>query len=228
MSTSDETGSKPDTEDGRDEIGALQSFTVTDPVMLRALTHPMRQRIMWELGARGHARAADLADIIGEPANSLSFHLRVLAKAGLIEESPEHARDARDRVWRQTHPEGLYLPGEAGGDGAIAADPFAAERLDWLRGMLDESIPRAPKATRALYLGAAMLTRDESRRMAEEVIEVLERWRRHGIDRLSARQDDPDRVFHFTAAFIGSPRPTDTEPSAEHRASVDESSRDEA
>ncbi|NNC11446.1 helix-turn-helix transcriptional regulator [Planctomonas sp. JC2975] len=192
--------------------------------MLRALTHPMRQRIMWELGARGHARAADLADIIGEPANSLSFHLRVLAKAGLIEESPEHARDARDRVWRMTHPGGLNLPGEAAGGGAIAADPFAAERLDWLRGMLDESIPQEPNTTRAIYLGAAMLTRDESRRMAEEVIQVMERWRQHGIDRLSESQDDPDRVFHFTAAFVGNPRPTDAVPSAEPRASVDEPS----
>lgn len=84
-----------------------QSYAVTDPAMLRALAHPLRQRIMWELAARDHLRAADLAKITGEPANSLSFHLRSLAKAGLIEEKPEEARDSRDRVWTMTHQEGI-------------------------------------------------------------------------------------------------------------------------
>ncbi len=32
----------------------------------------------------------------------MSFHLRVLAKAGMIAEAPEHARDKRDRVWKPT------------------------------------------------------------------------------------------------------------------------------
>ena len=34
------------------------------------------------------------------PANQASFHLRQLAKYGLIEEDPDAARDKRDRVWR--------------------------------------------------------------------------------------------------------------------------------
>lgn len=174
--------------------------------MLRALAHPLRQRIMWELAARGHARAADLAAVTGAPANSLSFHLRTLAKAGLVQESPEHARDGRDRVWQMTHPEGLDLPSVEGGPGV---DPLMAERLDWLRGILDESIPRDPKATRAIYLGAVMLTKDESRTMAEEVVEVFDRWRELGVREVAAHPDGPERVFHFTAAFVGNPRPGD-------------------
>jgi DNA-binding transcriptional ArsR family regulator len=184
-----------------------QSFALTDPVMLRALAHPLRQRIMWELGARDHARAADLAKVTGEPANSVSFHLRTLAKAGLIEEVPEKARDSRDRVWRMTHPEGFYVP--PSGEGA-SLDPFDAERLEWLRGMIAESIPRDPKATRMQYMAAVVLTRAESRAMGEEVFEVLEKWRTLGAQRAQENPDDPDRVFHFTAAFIGNPMPDTT------------------
>lgn len=184
-----------------------QSYPVTDPAMLRALAHPVRQRIMWELGARGHARATDLAAVIGEPANSVSFHLRTLAKAGLIVEAREHARDSRDRVWTMAHQEGLSWPPD---DDDPSGDPFIAERMDWLRGILDESIPRDPRATRAVYMGAAMLTKAESRQMAEEVVEVFERWRQHGIAQGTEHPDDADRVFHFTAAFIGNPRPRQT------------------
>lgn len=68
--------------------------------MLKAYAHPLRRRIAKAVAARGHARAADLASDLDVPANSVSFHLRVLADAGIIEEDPEHARDRRDRVWK--------------------------------------------------------------------------------------------------------------------------------
>ena len=47
-------------------------------------------------------RAADVAERLDIPANQASFHLRQLAKYGLVEEAPELARDGRDRVWRAT------------------------------------------------------------------------------------------------------------------------------
>lgn len=68
--------------------------------MLKAYTHPLRRRIAQAIAAREYARAADLAADLDVPANSVSFHLRVLADAGLIEEAPERARDRRDRVWK--------------------------------------------------------------------------------------------------------------------------------
>lgn len=48
---------------------------------------------------RGSARAADLVAELGEPSNSVSFHVRVLARAGFIKEDPALGRDKRDRVW---------------------------------------------------------------------------------------------------------------------------------
>lgn len=68
--------------------------------VLKALANPLRRRVWNEVGRLRHARAADLAARLDVPANTLSFHLRVLADAGLIEEAPELARDRRDRVWK--------------------------------------------------------------------------------------------------------------------------------
>lgn len=67
--------------------------------MLKAMSHPLRRRILELMHGEVPRRATDLAELLGEPANSVSFHLRQLAKAGLIVEAPEHARDRRDRVW---------------------------------------------------------------------------------------------------------------------------------
>jgi predicted ArsR family transcriptional regulator len=79
-----------------------------DPVwmttaMLKAYTHPLRRQMLQLFRRRDHLRAADIADELGVAANSASFHLRVLADAGLIEEAPERARDRRDRVWQARH-----------------------------------------------------------------------------------------------------------------------------
>ncbi|WP_300681800.1 helix-turn-helix domain-containing protein [Nocardioides sp.] len=80
--------------------------TYDDPRVLRAIAHPTRNRILAELSAEGTARAADLAQNLDLPANQVSFHLRQLAKYGLVDEAPEAARDRRDRVWQLADPEG--------------------------------------------------------------------------------------------------------------------------
>lgn len=70
-----------------------------DAEMLRALMHPTRRRIMRLLDLDGYARAADIAGVLGVTPNLASFHLRALAKVGLVIEDPDLARDGRDRVW---------------------------------------------------------------------------------------------------------------------------------
>ncbi|MGQ7312764.1 helix-turn-helix domain-containing protein [Microbacterium arabinogalactanolyticum] len=67
--------------------------------MLKAFANPLRRDMMRVFAKREFLRAADLAEELGQPANKISFHLRVMADAGLIVEAPEHARDGRDRVW---------------------------------------------------------------------------------------------------------------------------------
>ena len=67
-----------------------------DPRILRAIAHPHRNRILSELYAAGPLRAADIAERADIPANRASFHLRQLAKYGLIVEAPEEARDREE------------------------------------------------------------------------------------------------------------------------------------
>ncbi len=68
--------------------------------MLKAMANPLRRQIFDALGAMRTGRAADIGELLGIAPNKVSFHLRELAKAELIEEAPELARDKRDRVWK--------------------------------------------------------------------------------------------------------------------------------
>lgn len=81
---------------------ALSGRTMTSP-MLKAMTHPLRRRIMSVLAGQDYARATDLADQLGVAANKLSYHLRILADADMIQEAPQFARDKRDRIWQSAN-----------------------------------------------------------------------------------------------------------------------------
>ena len=69
-----------------------------DPLAMRALAHPTRIRLMEELTLRGQMTATEAAEHVGESPSSCSFHLRMLAKYGFVEEAEGGA--GRRRPWR--------------------------------------------------------------------------------------------------------------------------------
>lgn len=72
---------------------------VTDPRALRALAHPLRLRILGELIAEGPATSTTLAGTLGVSTGVTSYHLRLLARHGFVEEDPERGT-GRERWWR--------------------------------------------------------------------------------------------------------------------------------
>lgn len=115
---------------------------VIDPRVLRALAHPVRGRILDEIEATGPVRAADVARGLGIPANQASFHLRQLAKYGLVEEAPEEARDKRDRVWRATATAALTVnlsELEQAPGGRTAVSVFRQTKQSWGHHLVDRA-----------------------------------------------------------------------------------------
>jgi predicted ArsR family transcriptional regulator len=168
-----------------DDSGRRQPQQVHDPRILRAIAHPVRARILDELGATGPMRAADIAQTLGIPANQASFHLRQLAKYGLVVEAPEEARDGRDRVWKVVHEAGLNIDthelAEAPG-GKAAVQVF---RRVWSDSAHD-AVDRAEKAerrpdTRVMVSDVAVrLTREQADEFAEDLNQLADSWRRRG------------------------------------------------
>jgi DNA-binding transcriptional ArsR family regulator len=65
---------------------------------LRALSHPLRLRML-EVLREGPATASALGRRLGESSGATSYHLRALAKAGVVEEDERGSK--RERWWRR-------------------------------------------------------------------------------------------------------------------------------
>ncbi|WP_141848067.1 winged helix-turn-helix domain-containing protein [Lapillicoccus jejuensis] len=152
-----------------------------DPRMLRALAHPVRARILDELTAQGSLRAADVAAELDIPANQASFHLRQLAKYGLVEEDAGAARDRRDRVWRATSPEGYDVDMqdlESAPGGRAASRVYRSHTAARAHALVDAAHggDRTPGIHRSISQVALRLDREEARQLTTELNEVVDRW----------------------------------------------------
>jgi DNA-binding transcriptional ArsR family regulator len=77
-------------------------YEVTDVEVLRVLSHPLRTRILGALRLEGPATASQLGRRLGESSGSTSYHLRQLARFGLVEDVEDQS-SRRDRVWQARH-----------------------------------------------------------------------------------------------------------------------------
>ncbi|MGA8047682.1 MAG: helix-turn-helix domain-containing protein [Dermatophilaceae bacterium] len=87
----DESSSAPD-QAPSDEV------RITDPQALRALAHPARQQVIMELYSGEVLTASEAAQICGMTPSAMSYHLRVLERAGIVERV--ESSDGRERPWK--------------------------------------------------------------------------------------------------------------------------------
>lgn len=155
-----------------------------DPRILRAIAHPTRNRVLQELSAAGSLRAADIARQIDVPANQASFHLRQLAKYGLVEEDPDGGRDRRDRVWRLVDPDGIRfrtsdMLAQPGGPAAYSV--FRRNAVEWGRHLVERAFADNDASDkRSISEWSVLLSPDEADALAHEVAAVIERYRDAG------------------------------------------------
>lgn len=100
---------------------------VTDPRALRVLAHPLRLALLDRLMAFGEQTAAQCAAAVGSTASNCSYHLRALARAGLVERAD--SEDGRERPWRSTSTGLAFGPQEPAASDAVAAAAQAVEEL---------------------------------------------------------------------------------------------------
>jgi DNA-binding transcriptional ArsR family regulator len=91
---------------------------ISDPTAIRALAHPLRLDLLKVLGTQGPATAAQCGRMLGASQASCSFHLRQLAKYGLVEEAGPGS-DRRERRWRLPDAS-LTIRIEDGNDAAVS------------------------------------------------------------------------------------------------------------
>jgi DNA-binding transcriptional ArsR family regulator len=110
---------------------------IADPRALRALAHPLRLALLDRLMSFGEQTAAQCAEAVGSTASNCSYHLRALARVGLVE--PGESADGRERPWRSSSTGLEFGPREAAESNPSAA---AARAVDELALARDEELTR--------------------------------------------------------------------------------------
>lgn len=196
----------PQTEDVASRLG--DDYATRD--QLRAMAHPLRMQLAERVGRRGTARAADLAADLEIAANSVSYHLRILARGGVITEAPEAARDKRDRVWKLAQANFQHAPAEnsestgplVDHDYVEASGATTLAALEWIRSAWVSEIaqrtanfpePAEQRALASMFSSPMRLSREQSRELFAVVQKQLMTYNALNRDESGAdRPGDPD------------------------------------
>ncbi|WP_284749679.1 ArsR/SmtB family transcription factor [Amycolatopsis sp. RTGN1] len=177
-----------------------ESSRPIDARMLRALAHPLRMRMIDLLQADGPATATGLGKRVGESSGTTSWHLRLLAEAGLVEEDTERG-NKRERWWRSAQKATRMRAAD------FIDDPDLAAPLEsFLRAVVEQryqaeaqflsELPQWVEQWRdkAVFGDARLsLTPEEAGAMSDEIDEVINRYRR------DARPGDHNVIAHWSA-----------------------------
>lgn len=184
-----------------------ERFDLLTPLNIKALAHPIRMTLLRLLREDGPDTASGLGQRIAHSSGVTSYHLRQLAGAGLVAED-EALGNQRDRWWRAAHERTAFsfrVPGQTGTTEQLeVAEQYLRmcaqvgyERvLAYVESLTER---RAELAVLPWQLGDASIsvTFAEARELAEQIMDVVDRFRRDEAGRNrgagSADEHGPDR-----------------------------------
>jgi len=155
---------------------------IVDGSALRALAHPLRVRIYDILSQYGPQTASSLAQMTGESSGSTSYHLRALAKHGLITES-EGRGNGRERWWERPRgsvsfgsPEGLKTPSGRAATQVVMTE-FFNRRHQQLMEYIAEGIAHPDRTDNATITTAtAWLTEEQMGQLVARMQSVIDEY----------------------------------------------------
>lgn len=190
----------------------MRIVDVTDPQMVRALAHPLRRQVLASLRGRV-ASPRELADELGRGLGTVSYHVRQLAEAGLVElVRTEPRRGATAHFYTAT---GRNHVSDEVWDDLPAGTRHAVAR-SWLRQVVAETaaaiedgdLPSEPHAS-ILHLERLVLALDDVAR--SELAEAVEALHAHALrleDDSRRRGGGGGRPVHLVLmAFPGAANP---------------------
>lgn len=171
---------------------------LTDMSALRAVAHPVRQRLIEDvLSVERPITATEAAAHCGITASAMSYHLRMLEKHGMAERVD--SADGRERPWRKTA-DGFEIDGSGQSsmpraEQQILIDQFVRSTTrDLMGGDNDESL--------TMSRFGLLLTEQESRELDSAIGELMQGFR----DRHSAGDEGLERRRILWINARGEPR----------------------
>jgi DNA-binding transcriptional ArsR family regulator len=195
---------------------------LTDPQAIRALAHPARLAVLDALNDVDKTMTAtQAAQLTGLSPSAMSYHLRALAKWGIVKpadsgDSADYAgaehKDGRERRWRRGGT-GLLMESVAPGTESAAA-MIAARSFDLTRDKTLRFLQRSPRESQFWRDNATIshsetwMTEAEVAELNRTIFEIAERLR---LDRRTSRRH-PDGARLVQASFVVIPVDEPTPP----------------
>jgi len=169
---------------------------------LRAFHHPTRRRMVDYLYLHGPTQVGTLARELDQQVGSISHHLRMLQRAGVVAPAPELATDGRTSWWRLVESSMSWSVDDfadaaerlqAKGAQRANIEHHVAKLATWIR----ESEQADPEWRHAAFSSdaLAMASPAELEQLAEALRLATLEWRR-GIDVDDGTERRPVFVFH--------------------------------
>ncbi|MGH8963678.1 MAG: ArsR/SmtB family transcription factor [Jatrophihabitantaceae bacterium] len=156
-----------------------------DAAALKALAHPLRVHILRILELRGRVSVTSLAAELGETTGSTSYHLRQLARHGLVEQCDAPTDGGRQRWWQmavsQIHMKGFaFLENTETREAAgFLLREFQADRsrrlANWFATVTDW--PAAWQKASSDMDGRLDLNPKQARELADEMKVLIDKYR---------------------------------------------------
>jgi predicted ArsR family transcriptional regulator len=147
---------------------------------LRAYAHPVRMKLIGALRTRGPLTATQAGRLLGESSGTCSFHLRQLAKYGLVEETGGGV--GRQKPWRATATSTAWDDTPRDPETAAAAgfltEALAASYFGQLKRWLEVRAGESEDWQRAAFIGDHFLwvTADELTQIEHDLRAVTTKY----------------------------------------------------
>lgn len=171
---------------------------------IRAMAHPARLRVIDELySGRVERTATELAALVGLSPSAVSYHLRALERAAIIERAPARP-DSRERPWRGR---GRTISIDSSERAASAGDVLVSMAFDRTRELYDAWVDHRRRhgggrsRRSASANGLLWLTDAETGSLIDEVNEVVDHYGRLTADRSGPGDIDADRIAWLWTVF---------------------------
>jgi DNA-binding MarR family transcriptional regulator len=163
-----------------EQVPGRSTARLDNATALRAYAHPVRMKLILALRTRGPLTATQAARLLGESSGTCSFHLRQLAKYGLVEETGDGT--GREKPWRATATSTGWDEVQKAPEAAAAAgllsevlvESYFAQLMRWLEVRAGES----EEWQRAAFIGDRFLwvTPDELAQIGRDLAAIVDKY----------------------------------------------------
>jgi predicted ArsR family transcriptional regulator len=183
---------------------------IRDPKRLRALSHPLRWKMIKLIGSEETATATRCAEVLGESVASCSYHLNMLAKYDFVEEA--EGGQGREKPWKLVSrdqsfsSEGLDEEGQLAAEAATEA--FLEQEFESIR-TANRRIDREPEDWRdAMHLRSTSfyVTAAEGAELMTKIGELLDAYQERWV-KPELRPDGARQLRVFLTSMLNSVQP---------------------